>query len=415
MLKRYVSMFREQVAYFSTANIDEIPSILKENENRIVYVDNVQGYSVVGNLWADRRRIYHVMGTDLLTKMLNAIDNPIDYDVVENDMKEQRVDLDSLPIPQYYPGEGGRYITSGVVFSEYRGKRNASFHRIMLVNKDMGVIRLVPRDLYRMHQEAMKNGESVNIAVAIGLPPHILLSAATSVDYEVDELKIASSLKKQISGQRESVVELSNGVYVPYESEIVLEGELTSQYMEEGPFVDITGTYDIVRKQPVVKFNKMYIRNRTLHLLVSGGLEHFNLMGMPREPTIYRAVLNEGVNAVDVRLTPGGCSWLHAVVKIKKRSEEDGRRAIYGAFKGHHSLKHVVVVDDDINIDNPYDVEFAIATRFQGDRDLVKMGPTRGSSLDPSAYEGHMTIKMGLDATMPLSERDKFVRVKTIK
>jgi UbiD family decarboxylase len=284
----------------------------------------------------------------------------------------------------------------------------------MLLDDTRGVIRLVPRDLHRMHLEAKEHGEEVNIAVAIGLEPNVLLAGATSVDFGVDELTIASALRYYTHGTREIAVRMPNGVHVPYNSEIVLVGKLTNEYVDEGPFVDITGTYDVVRKQPVVVFERMYYRTKTLHLLISGGREHYNLMGMPREPTIFRAVRDEGVDVLDVRLTPGGCSWLHAVVKIRKRAEDDGRRAIYGAFKGHRSLKHVVVVDEDIDIDDPYDVEFAIATRFQGDRDLVKMGPTRGSSLDPSAYEGHMTIKLGLDATMPLEGREKFIRVKNI-
>ncbi len=412
MLEKYVTMFKDDVLYIAEASREDVPKLLARNQDRVVYVDNVDGYHVVGNLWAKRERFLRVLGKDLLQKMLRAIDEPMDYDIVENDMKSEDVNLDSIPIPRYYPGDGGRYITSGVVFSEYRGKRNVSFHRIMLLDTKRGVIRLVPRDLHRMHLEAKERGEEVNIAVVIGTEPNVLLAGATSVDYEVDEFRIASALHYFTHGTVEKGIKLPNNVVVPYNSEIVLMGRITNEYEDEGPFVDITGTYDIVRKQPVVEFDRMYYRSKTLHLLISGGREHYNLMGMPREPTIYRAVKNEGVDVVDVRLTPGGCSWLHGVVKIRKKCEEDGRKAIYGAFKGHRSLKHVVVVDEDINIDDPYDVEFAIATRFQGDRDLIKMGPTRGSSLDPSAYEGHMTIKLGFDATMPLEEREKFVRVR---
>ncbi len=412
MLEKYITMFKDEVLYIPEARRQDIPQILAKNQDRIVYIDRVDGYRVVGNLWASRKRFLKVLGENLLENMLAAIDNPMDYEIVDNDFHEEKVDMDAIPIPRYYPGDGGRYITSGVVFSEYRGKRNVSFHRIMLLDSRRGVIRLVPRDLHRMHIEAKERGEEVNIAVAIGLEPHVLLSAATSVDYGVDEFRIASALHRIVHGTPERGVKLDNDVVVPYNSEIVLMGRITNEYEDEGPFVDITGTYDIVRKQPVVEFDKMYYRSKTLHLLISGGREHYNLMGMPREPTIYRAVKNEGVDVLDVRLTPGGCSWLHGVVKIRKRSEEDGRKAIYGAFKGHRSMKHVVVVDEDIDIDDPYDVEFAIATRFQGDRDLIKMGPTRGSSLDPSAYEGHMTIKLGFDATMPLEGREKFVRVR---
>ncbi len=127
-------------------------------------------------------------------------------------------------------------------------------------------------------------------------------------------------------------------------------------------------------------------------------------MGMPREPTIY-AEVSKVTHCLNVHITPGGTSWLHAIVGINKRSPEDGLRAIEASFRGHNSLKHVVVVDDDVDIFNTDDVEWAIATRFQADRDLVVLTDQPSSSLDPSAHhtagQKSRTAKMGLDATIP--------------
>jgi UbiD family decarboxylase len=144
-------------------------------------------------------------------------------------------------------------------------------------------------------------------------------------------------------------------------------------------------------------------------------MEHKNLMGMPREPTILEAV-NQVCRCTGVYITPGGTSWLHAVVQIEKQHGEDGRRAIWAAFQGHGSLKHVVVVDTDVDIYDSADIEWAIATRFQADRDLVVLTEQPGSSLDPSASHtpGHKarTAKMGLDATAPLgAARQGYERV----
>jgi 2,5-furandicarboxylate decarboxylase 1 len=196
---------------------------------------------------------------------------------------------------------------------------------------------------------------------------------------------------------------------VPAEAELILEGRITHVLVDEGPFPDLTGTMDIVRRQPVIEIDHITHRREPIfHALLPAGLEHKNLMGMPREPTIFAAV-NEVCKCADVYITPGGASWLHAVVQIEKQCEEDGRRAIWAAFKGHTSLKHVVVVDTDVNIYDSADVEWAIATRFQADRDLVVLADQPSSSLDPSAT--HMagqkarTAKMGLDATAPLGER----------
>jgi UbiD family decarboxylase len=143
-------------------------------------------------------------------------------------------------------------------------------------------------------------------------------------------------------------------------------------------------------------------RDAIWQALLPGVLEHKLLMGMPREPTIFKKV-NEVVKCLDVDVNPGGCSWLHAIVQIDKQAHDDGVKAIHAAFAGHRSCKHVFVVDKDINIYNPLEVEWAMATRFQGDRDMVLLGRERGSSLDPSADPGtHHTYKIGFDLTKPL-------------
>jgi UbiD family decarboxylase len=204
---------------------------------------------------------------------------------------------------------------------------------------------------------------------------------------------------------------------VPAAAELVLEGRITRQLASEGPFPDLTGTLDGVRQQPVIEIDCITHRREPIyHALLPAGLEHKLLMGMPREPTIYAAVA-EAAQPLNVCMTPGGTSWLHAVVQIEKRGPDDGRRAIEAAFRGHPSLKHVVVVDRDVDPFNPADVEWAIATRFQADRDLLVWTEQPGSSLDPSGQQvpgqKARTAKMGLDATIPWGrERRGFERVQ---
>jgi UbiD family decarboxylase len=137
------------------------------------------------------------------------------------------------------------------------------------------------------------------------------------------------------------------------------------------------------------------------------------LMGMPREATMFREI-NKVCTCLDVRLTAGGSSWLHAVVKIRKEKGDDARNALEAAFKGHPSLKHAVVVDDDVDLDDPNAVEWAISTRVQFDKDLLLKPNEYGSSLDPSADQvTRRTCKAGLDATLPLgAPRDLFVKAK---
>ena len=205
---------------------------------------------------------------------------------------------------------------------------------------------------------------------------------------------------------------LTSDLLIPAETEFVIEGTVHLDHTHaEGPFVDLTETYDMVRQQPVLEVKAISHRRDPLwHALLPGGLEHKLLMGMPREPTIFKKV-NEVVHCLDVNVNPGGCSWLHAIVQIDKEAEEDGKKAIAAAFAGHSSCKHVYVVDQDIDIYDPLQVEWAMATRFQGDRDLVVYDRLPGSSLDPSAEAGtHITTRLGFDLTASLETAGKSYR-----
>jgi UbiD family decarboxylase len=170
---------------------------------------------------------------------------------------------------------------------------------------------------------------------------------------------------------------------------------------------------DITRQQPIIAIDLItHRRNPIYHALLPGGLEHKILMGMPKEPTIF-AEVNKVARCTGVNITPGGASWLHAVVQIDKQGEEDGRLAIEAAYKGHGSLKHVWVVDTDIDIFDPAQVEWAFATRFQADKDLILMPEQPGSSLDPSGThvpgQKSRTAKAGFDCTIPWgADKSKF-------
>jgi UbiD family decarboxylase len=229
---------------------------------------------------------------------------------------------------------------------------------------------------------------------------------------EVDELAIANALSPM------SVVPCKTvPLQVPADCELVLEGYLTRTTAPEGPFVDLTETMDFVRSGPVLEVDCITHRRDPIYqALLPGKLEHKLLMGMPREPTILAAV-NQVCRCTNVVITPGGASWLHAVVQIEKDGPEDGYAAIEAAFQGHSSLKHVVVVDTDVNPYDPLEVEWAIATRFQADRNLVVLADQPGSSLDPSGMhelgKKSRTAKMGLDATLPWgADRAAFEKVQ---
>jgi 2,5-furandicarboxylate decarboxylase 1 len=382
--------------------VQEISTLIKKLDGKPLHFDNVKGHSmpVISNICASRDLVCLGLGIarhDLIPRMAEAIDHPRPPPVEDaTGYQDIGADLTRLPILTYYPFDGGPYIASGIAIA--RDKEyglNASYHRAMMFRAEDGRLlkdRLVFRILQRDFDAYIKRGLK-EFAFCIGNSIPVLLGAAISVPINVDEMAIANALAPT------SLVKLG-GHAVP-KAQIVAIMELTGEMHDEGPFVDLTETVDIVRQQRVARVKHIFVKNGAVfHALLPGGLEHKVLMGMPREPTIYREV-GKVCEVKDVLITPGGASWLHGVVSIKKKNPEDGMKAIDAAFRGHKSMKHVFIVDEDIDINDPNEVEWAMATRFQGKRG-IKMFEEKGSSLDPSSdMETQMTTKMGFDLTIP--------------
>ena len=374
------------------------------------------GWRVVSGMCAQRETFAAALQCTvpgLIARMAEALANPQTPMILEKGMCQAVVeppDLTRIPIPRYHPDDGGPYITSGVaVVKDPDLGRNASFHRLMLLDEQRFTARIV--EGRGTHTALQKAERDLPIAIAVGCPIQVLLAASMSPSRGVDELAIAHALAPTPLARCQTV-----DLEVPAEAELILEGHVTHSQAHEGPFPDLTSTMDDQRLQPVIEIHHITHRsNPIFHALLPSGAEHRNLMGMPREPTIYAAV-SEVCRCTGVYVTPGGMSWLHAVVQIDKTDDEDGRRAIHAAFEGHSSLKHVVVVDTDVALYDSVDVEWAIATRFQADQDLVVLRDQPSSSLDPSASKipgrKARTAKMGLDATAPLgAARRRFERV----
>ena len=398
------------------ADSTQSTKLMLEDQDRTIIFENVNGGKAVGNLFSTRQKVAEALNIgqdEIVTSLIHASDNPCDTEFTdEPEFRYQSlpVDLMALPICKYFPEDGGRYISSGIIVSEYNGKRNVSFHRMMIMDRDRIAVRLVPRHLYRMYNEAKEKGEELKISICIGARPEMLLAAATSTAYETDEMTIASSLCKMGTGKPLQVGRTDNGLIVPSECDYVFEARITFDETEEGPFVDITGTYDYIRMQPVIKVEKIWAnKDPYFHFLLPGGNEHYLFMGLPREPMMYISVREKVPGVKAVRLTEGCCCWLNGVVSIKKVNEDDGRVAALAALDGHKSMKNVIVVDDDVDIFDDKEVEWAVATRFQATR-LITIPNSKGSSLDPSADDS-ITCKVGIDATIPL-DRDRKAYLK---
>ena len=393
----------------------EIAAVAQKLDGKPIIFEKVkesEGYRVALGVCGTRGNLARALGvrTDqLLWRVLNAVENPSPFQITERgqcqEVVEDAVDLRKVPILTHCERDGGPYATAGIVVAkDEEFGYNASFHRLMLIGKDRVAARILPRHL----DEFIKRGNR-EVGISFGNHPAFLFAAAVSCEIGKSELAIANSLK-----EIRYVRCATNDSVVPADCELVLEGTVTDELVDEGPFPDITGAYDIVRKQMVIKINRVTHRKEPIYqAILPGGAEHRILMGMPREATIFREV-NRACTCIDVRLTPGGSSWLHAAIKIRKGNEADARNALDAAFRGHPSLKHAIIVDEDIDIDDPSAVEWALATRAQLDQNLVLKPNEYGSSLDPSADQvTRKTCKAGVDATVPLrAPRDVFTKAR---
>lgn len=365
---------------------------------------------VVTNLLVDRSSVAVALGVpdhEVLAKFLSAAQRPIPPVEVDRapvqEVVHKDVDLERLlPIPTHNELDSGAYITAALLIARNpdTGVQNISIHRCQISGRDRIGVLLLPRHTSAYYRQAEKRGVPLEIALVIGVHPAYLLASQAIAALDEDEMGIAGAL---LSRPAEVVKCLTNSVRVPAHAEIVLEGRLLPGVREpEGPFGEFPQYYGPRANREVIVIDTVTHRRRPIfHTIVGGGYEHLILGGVPREATLLQHLRRSFPNVLDVRLTRGGTCRYHLVVKIDKLNDGEPKNIMMGAFAGHYDVKQVVVVDRDVNIDSAADIEWAVATRFQADRDLFVVSGAQGSRLDPSADEG-VSAKMGLDATAPI-------------
>jgi len=402
----------------------DVSAFMKEFDGGpILYFDNVKGREtkIVAGVCGTRQRLCLALGVNpdtLYQGLMNAWRAPTSPKKVKggpvNEVVE-RARLSKLPILTHFERDAGPYITSAIVSARSTDKKieNVSIHRLQVLDDRHLAIRLVPRHLFKLWQMAKEEKENVDVAISIGVHPAVMLAAASPVPFGVSEFGVANTLLND----KLHLIKCENvDSFVPAEAEIVLEGRiLIDKEVVEGPLVDITGTYDVQRKQPIIELvSMMHRRDFIYQALLPSGAEHKLLMGLPHEAMIWEDVSKVVPSAKAVNLSIGGCGWLHAIISIDKLVDGDAKNALTAALGAHPSLKHAVVVDTDIDVFDPNMVEWAIATRFQANEDMLLIPNARGSTLDPSADQetGH-TTKVGIDATRPSAKpREKFELAK---
>lgn len=394
----------------------ELAAVAKHLDGeKAVFFTNVEGYRmpVVAGVASTRRMFAEACETTdygLIHKFAEAAANPRPYSPVDRSaapVKENVIlkDIDlmrMLPIPVHHEEDAGNYITAGlcIVRDPETRKQNVSIHRLQVSGKDRFTALILARHTHHLQQQAEERGEPLECAIVVGIDPVTMLASQASTPFGVDELEIASALR----GDPLPVVRCETvDIDVPAHAEIVIEANILPHVREpEGPFGEFPKYYGPRSDKEVVQVTAITHRNDPIfHTIIPAGYEHLLLGGIPREASLFQMVRQTVPTVRAVHMTPGGTCRYHAVVSIKKTVEGQGKNAVFAALANSFDIKHVFVVDEDVDVFDPEEVEWALATRFQAERDLIVVHGAEGSKLDPSAKNG-VSSKMGFDCTVPL-------------
>ena len=415
-----------------TAPVDphlEIAAIMKKLDGGpALLFTAVDGYNmpVIGNLLSCQGNCEAAFGIDFhgIRQFIGrALGQPLPPVVVEKAPAQEHVhtrDIDLfrlLPALHHTAADAGRFVTAGIVIvrDPDTGTYNASYHRLQLTGSGRTGVKLdYGRHLRLAFERAKRKGEALPIAVCIGSDLALHYTAATmgsQMPEHADELAVAGGL----CGRPLPVVKgVSQDLLIPAETEIVLEGRmLTDDTVTEGPFGEFVGYLSPADQAPVFEVTAVTHRNRPIYHAINGyGRETIMLRKYVLEASLLK-VLQAAVPIVtDAEMTAGGLHRFHAVVQVKKATpQHDGlqRNAIFAAFGALKDLDLVIVVDDDIDIRDPHDVEYALATRMEASRDLVVMPAARGHEYIRVGQNG-IRAKLGIDATVPFAEKARFAR-----
>ncbi|HEV8639779.1 MAG TPA: UbiD family decarboxylase, partial [Methylomirabilota bacterium] len=363
-------------------------------------------FPVLTNLHASRARLALAINAapdQLLPSYLHAMDKPIPPRVVatgpvkEVVLEGGHINLQDLPQIVHHEGDAGVFLTAAVSFARDPTAEvwNCAYNRLMLKGRDTTSIHLtLGKHLWEFHRIAESRDEPLPVAFAIGVHPAIALGALAIGSVDEDERAIIGGL----FGEPLELVRCeTSGVLVPAHAEMVIEAEiLPHQRTAEGPFGEFTGYSLGERQREVVKVKAItHRRDAIFQDITVAHLDHLLLSTIPIEANLYRAVraMVPTVKAVRVP-APFTC-----YVALEQRIPGQAKNAILAVLGADLYMKRVVVVDHDVDVFDDRQVNWAIATRCQPDRDITIVTHARGSDLDPSTKEDGYTAKWGVDAT----------------
>jgi 2,5-furandicarboxylate decarboxylase 1 len=405
----------ELVDFHQAVDIRHIATLVDQAKTALFF-HNVIGYEmpVVSGIIRSRERAIMSLGCEtyreIEDKLTAAIAKPIPPKYVKTSptrevvMVGDDVDLYKLPIPMSSIYDGGPMITAGVVIArDPELGINSGIYRFIVKEKNLtGIDIVTPNNMRMFAQRAFERGEPLPISISIGTHPIEITGSGYRAPLGVDEMAIAGGL-------RGAPVELAQcqTIDMPYiaDAEIVLEAEIlpTGWTWPEGRFGEFTRLMGGLHWNPLVRIKAISMRKDAIYYNLHMPWENTWLAAPTRYSAIRTALRTAGVQVKDINVTLGSCAFWHAVISIKKQPGE-AKNALLAALSVM-DLKHVVVVDDDIDVFDPMDVEWAIATRVQGDKDVMIVSNARAKPLDPSLPQGFGVVptgaKVGIDATIP--------------
>jgi len=385
----------------------------------ILFFKNVDGfdYPVVANIFASRHRIALALDLeerDLITRWNQCASIGIPPKVcTEAPVKEviltgKDIDLYNYPIPVHFEEDAGRYITGGVSIANDpdTGVGNLNFTRLQLQGPALLGASLHSRgDLWDFQRRQEARGKPLEIAVAIGVHPCISIAGATRLPISEDEMELAGGLYGEaVPVIRAETVDLM----VPAFAEMIIEGYIEPGARgNEGPFGEYTGYASDRSTRNVFHVTAVTHRSDMIYqdIVPGASAEHLNLSKASRVPRVYESVKQTFPNVVDINYPMSGTHF-HCYISLHKTMEGQPKQVMMLLFGLDMYLKHIIVVDDDVDVYNEQQVLWALATRFQADRDLFVVSDVVCNLLDPSAING-VGAKMGIDATLPLDSTAK--------
>lgn len=382
------------------------------NDHPVLF-KKVKGHTmpVIGGMFGNREMFYELIGTTRqgrFAKILGALAAPKSPRIVGNGPVHEnvingRIDLGKLlPLPTFHELDSSSFITAGVlaVRDPDTGKTYTSIRRFQYNGGNNLSVLVTSQPLTGQLKRLREQKKNLEVAVILGYD-HIfcLASQISSGLYGIDKYAFDSALR----GEPLELVKCKTvDIEVPAQAEIVLEGIIPwDEEKTEGPFGELMGYYGAVAEHPVMRVQCVTHRNDPIFQISAPCREEHLSNGLIRDVELYTHV-NRLVEVVDVNVTIGGGCRFHGIVSIRKRGEGDGKTAIIGALSSAKDMKHVVIVDEDIDIFDPLDVEGALAARVQAAKDLVIIPGGMGTGLDPSHLISQTSDKVGIDATKPL-------------